>query len=551
MGTATNDSNVRDGPTLWHGSALVGLAGLAVYGLLCPPASGMGDSSEFTLVLATHGVAHPTGYPLYTLFGHLFCTLLHGVGTPWPLAAALWSAVGGGLALFFLHALGTALIDEASPRSPATRFLAALIPLSLFAFQPIVLGEATRAEVNIWSLAWACGAALAFVRLAGAIRGGRAESASRAAGGAAAWGLVVGAGLAHHLTSVLISIPLTAGLVAMLALRRRLWPRLPLAVGGALVPLASYGIIAWRAWHPARVQWAWLVPSLAGVVTHITGGQYRSFFGSFAPSASQRELLATAAYPFLFPGLALLVLGLLRAGDRDRRITWSALTAAAGSVTAFIFQYGVPDPAPYLLPALALGVAAAVPAIASVPGAGSRSGAFVLAAASLASGFVIAPWLRGGWEERTATIAFEKVIRSMWSAIPPDTAIVSWTDDRFDRLVEYQLLRGEKPALLIVTPDLLFAPAMRRTIRERFGVDPVEGFRPPRLPYRAPEEERKIIGESRQRLVRALNERVRVPVILFDPTVPIVWQMRKPWEPAEPPGPRSVPARPRPAHAPR
>ena len=51
------------------------------------------------------------------------------------------------------------------------------------------------------------------------------------------------------------------------------------------------------------------------------------------------------------------------------------------------------------------------------------------------------------------------------------------------------------------------------------------------------DEEAAIIDESRQRLVRSLNERVRVPVILFDPTVPIVWQMKKPWErgPSPPP----------------
>ncbi len=417
-----------------RGSVLVALIGLAAYGALCPPVSGMGDSSEFALALATGGVAHPTGYLLYALFGHYFCALLHALGFSWSYAAGLWSAVGGAVALYFLHALGMELIGEAPGVGTTTRFLAALVPLSLFAFQPIVLGEATRAEVNIWSLAW---------------------------------------------------------------------------------------------------QWEWLEPSLAGVVAHITGAQYPQFVGYFAPSSFQKELLASAAYPFLFPGLALLLLGVLRVKDVERRIAWSALLAAAMLVTIFNLGYGVPDPAPYFLPALALGVPTAAPAIAAIPGVGSRVGAAALGTAGLAGLFLIVLWLQDGSEERAATMAFEKVIRSMWSAIPPDTAIVSWTDDRFDRLVEYQILRGEKPAVLIVTPDLRFASSMRRTIRERFGVDPLEGFDSPRLPLRAPAEGKAVIAESRQRLVRSLNERIRVPVILFDPTVPIVWQLRKPWEPAD------------------
>ena len=524
-------------------SALVALVGLTVYAVLCPPASGMGDSSEFALVLATNGVAHPTGYPLYTLLGHGFGVLLHALGVPWSFAAGLWSAVGGALALYFLHALGMELIEEAEGVGTTTRFLAALVPVSLFAFQPVVLGEATRAEVNVWSLAWVCGAAFAFVRLVAAIRAGRAASPSRARRGAALWGLLIGGGLAHHLTSVLISVPLTAALIAILARRRQFSPRLlPVATAAGLLPIASYGIIAWRAWHPARVQWEWLEPSLAGVIAHVTGEQYRQFIGSFAPSPFQEELLAVVVYPFLFPGLVLLLLGALRARDPARRIEWSALLAAAALVTIFTFRYGVPDPAPYFLPALALGVAAAAPAIAAIPRVGSRPGTVALGAIGMAGLFLIVPWLEDGRQERVATMEFEKTIRSMWSAVPADTAIVSWTDDRFMRLVEYQVLRGEKPALVVFTPDMLYATAMRRRIRARFGVDPLEGFvESPQLPARAPAQEKAIIAESRQRLVRHLNERVRVPVILFDPTVPIVWQMNKPWDPAEEP-PRLLPS---------
>ena len=51
---------------------------------MTPGVCGNKDASEFTLVLATRGVAHPTGYPLYTLLGSLFVHAAH-VCPPRPL----------------------------------------------------------------------------------------------------------------------------------------------------------------------------------------------------------------------------------------------------------------------------------------------------------------------------------------------------------------------------------------------------------------------------------------------------------------------------------
>ena len=512
-------------------TAAVALISFTIYAWLIPSASGMGDASEFTLVLATGGVSHPTGYPLYVLLGHPFCVALHALGMGWSGAAALWSAVGASVALGFLMALGMRLVRAGNPGAGgATRWLAGVVPLGLFAFQPLLVAEATRAEINSWSLAWVCGAAWCFVELVERLHAGAALGRRDAVG----WGLVCGLGLAHHLTSVLVSLPLSAALIAMLVRRRAFSPTLALAaIGAALVPLASYGFIAWHAWHPARVQWPLLDASLASVLGHITGRQYQFFVGSFAPSISQRELLATIAFPFLFAGLMLLMLGVWRSRDPERRLAWLALLVAASLIALFTLRYGVHDPAPYLLPAMALGVAAAAPALA-IPG-GSRAGTAALAVAGLATLLLIVPWIRDGLEEREATMDYEQTIRSMWAAIPPDTAIVSWADDRYFRLHEYQILRGEKPALLVVTPDLFFSPAMRRTIRDRFGADPLQGFVMPHLRLGMPGLS-EALTRQRTALVESLNVHVRVPVILFDPGKPIVFQLRKPWEQEWAPG---------------
>ncbi|HSQ59245.1 MAG TPA: DUF2723 domain-containing protein, partial [Acidobacteriota bacterium] len=206
------------------GAIAIALGALAWGLLLAPRGYAEGDGSELTLTLATAAVPHPTGYPLYTLAGHLFVRLAHALGLAWPAAANAWSAAGGAVAAFFLARLGAAL--AAVPRGaagragalpapsalPALRLLLALAPLAILLAQPIWSLAATQAEVSSWHAAWVAAAAWAAWRLAS-----RPRATSRAALG---WGAIVGAGLAHHATSVLVSLPLTLWLARGAATRR-------------------------------------------------------------------------------------------------------------------------------------------------------------------------------------------------------------------------------------------------------------------------------------------------------------------------------------------
>ncbi len=523
-------------------SISVAALAFAAYALLCPDVSGMGDGSEFTLVLATNGVPHPTGYPLYTLFGHVFGTALHAAGVPWPLAANLWSAAGAAVAVSFLFALAYRLTATVLDADAPTRILAAIIPVVLFASQPILLTDATAGEVNAWSAAWSCVAAFVFVRLEAGLDVAGGEGVAHDRRGALLWGLVCGAGVAHHLTSILVSVPLTLALAATLLRRRRpLVPPALVAVLAACLPVASYAFIAWRAWHPALVQWPTLVPSLAGIWDHVSGAQYRHYVGYFAPADDHRWLIDRVALPFLGVGAVALVAGLARARDAGARTTWAALGAAAVLVAGFTFRYGVPDPEPYFLPAMAIAAAAAAPALAALAWPRARGAVLRLGVVALAAAWIAAPWVEEARVRAREIERSETLIRSMWEAVPPDTAIVFWPDDRYLRLREYQLLRGEKPALLVLNPHLLVEDQTRARLERRFGVDPLEGHPIPAIEPGSPDEQIRIQLYFKA-VIRDFNDRMRTPVILFDPSVPIVQRMRKPWERTASPG--------QPGHAP-
>ncbi|HEY2953861.1 MAG TPA: DUF2723 domain-containing protein [Candidatus Eisenbacteria bacterium] len=503
----------------------MGACVLLAYLLLAPHVTGDKDAAEFTLVLATNGVAHPTGYPLYTLLGHLFVGCVHALGAPWPLAANAWSAVGGALAVAFLHALVLRLAV-----APALPIAWSLAPVLIFGLDPMWTFETTFAEVYSWHVAWALGASLFFVdtmrRVAtpgGPDRGLVAR--------AAAWGALCGVGAAHHVTSVLVAAPLSAGLALGLARAGRWrWSLAGVALAASLVPLASYGIIAWRAFHPVAVQWPVLAPSWSGVLRHLTGAQYAPLLGHFAPSGVQRRYLALYVYPYLALGLVALAAVTLRAREAGERRVLGSLAIAALLPTAHAFAYGAFDPSSYFMTGLALGLAGVGPCGAWLFARGRRparaAAAVILALALIAQG---ALWVRTSLERRRVYERFEELVRAMWGSIPFERGFVAWGDDMFQRLREYQLLQGEKPGLRVVNPYLLVSDQARRRFVAENGFDPLAGIAPQITPAMAfaPGSD-SLLREAQRAIARNINRQTPLPVVEFIPESASVRMLRKP-----------------------
>jgi hypothetical protein len=265
------------------------------------------------------------------------------------------------------------------------------------------------------------------------------------------------------------------------------------------------------------------------VLEHVTGARYRQFLGFFAPAVDQRPLLERGIYPYLFPGIALLLVAGARAVTTERRILWWGLLSAVLSVMLFVFQYGVPDPPPYFLPAAALGLAPLarlvmeVGSIRALPvGARVAVGGIVLA--GVASLGVIG--VQRALSERVELTRYDREVRAMWAMVPADTVVVFWPADQSVRLQEYQVLEGLNSAAFVSTPDLLLDDIPRARFKERFGIDPLNGVRVPYLPPGSPgalEAQRRFVD----RVATSISARTPVPVILFDPSVPLLRTLPK------------------------
>src|SRR5215203_4571230 len=88
---------------------LIGIAAFALYAYTAAPGivTFFDDTLEFQTVASTFGIAHPTGYPLYTILGGLW-TRLVPLGT-WAGRLNLFSALCAGVAVGLLASITSRL----------------------------------------------------------------------------------------------------------------------------------------------------------------------------------------------------------------------------------------------------------------------------------------------------------------------------------------------------------------------------------------------------------------------------------------------------------
>ncbi len=351
------------------------------------------DSGEFQIVAPLLGVAHPPGYPLYTLVGRL-STLVIPLGSP-AHRLNLLSA---------LLAAGTLTLLGAATRRWAGRLGAPLgAALVGGVAAALTLGTATtfwaQAGVANIRMPTALLAALGFYALARYAETGRGRRAgdARADRWLSLLALALGLGLGHHLSLAFLGLFFLIYLLLVdprLSWQPRRWWR-PLLLG--LVALLPLLYLPLRGAASARLAPPGL-DTLDGFWQHVTAQGFEGDMFAYANAQDlpQRLALLPTLFRFQF-NPALLVaaaLGLLLLAWRDRRL----LTLLAGGLVLHTFvsiTYRAPQTVEYLMPAyLPLAILAGLAAAwlltfpTLVPQRGPSSLATTLAAAILLAGLL-------------------------------------------------------------------------------------------------------------------------------------------------------------------
>jgi hypothetical protein len=87
------------------GAVFVFLVSFIVYMITLAPGLGFIDAGELATTASTLGIAHPTGYPLFTLIGHLFSILpiASTVIARLNIMSAFFAAMGAGACVYLVH----------------------------------------------------------------------------------------------------------------------------------------------------------------------------------------------------------------------------------------------------------------------------------------------------------------------------------------------------------------------------------------------------------------------------------------------------------------
>ena len=444
--------------TVLFGSILALLC-LVIYILtLCPTVPG-GDSSELITVAYTLGIAHPPGYPLFTLLGKLFTFIPYG-SVAWRVN--FFSAFCDTMAAVFIF-----LAVVRWSRNVWAGFLAG----GLFAFSPLIWRYAVIAEV------FALNNFFAALMIYLVIRYWQQKEIHIAYLGA----FLLGLGLTNHQTLLFYGLPLVlfvwwVSKGELLKLKRfgtmavlffaGLSPYLYLSIASLRIPEVSWGNSS----------------SLYGLFTHITRKEYGTF-QLFADDKAATPLkgvfyyLAHLPNQLLYVGVLLAIFGLIHALKKEKGLgfTWWCLISFSFYVVVFHIMANLP-----LDDKLHFDVHTRFWQMANVMifiwvGIGSAALLSKLPKFQTAAGAVLALGLIFGQvyshyeeEDQSQNRTFEHFARATLAKLPKKALLFVAGDIMSNPTRYLQHCEGFRKDLMIIDRELLKAPWYKRVVQKHF-----------------------------------------------------------------------------------
>ena len=445
------------------------LGPLAVYVATLPRTVVLEDDGLFLMAGVHLGVAHPPGYPLYTLIVHLFTRL------PFADAAFLGhlsSAVLGALACGAVYCCARLLRASRVP---------ALAAAWLFGVSEQFWAQAIIAEV------YTLNALLFFAAYALVLLGARDPRRGWPLWCAAvAWG----AGLANHWPLMVLATPGLA--LALLPAWRAVLPRLPRLLGAALVTAAlPYAWMVWLSQQAPPVSFYGAIDTWSEFWFYIGRQGYSGVDVSPSAGWSDRAaflgwLAADLVRQTTLPGAALALVGLAtlarRGGLAAVAAAGSGVVAGLGNSVVLILLLGfdfdvlwVAVFRPY--PLICYGVAALwlavgmqwlldrVPDLAAARRAAATAGLLRAprlggAAAALAGAAMVAASASAGWpaNDRSGSDFAERHAETVFDLLPPDAVLFGYGDAAIGPLGYYRYVEERRPDVALYSlQGLVFA----------------------------------------------------------------------------------------------
>lgn len=443
---------------------------------------GGADGGELSAAALVLGVAHPPGYPLYLLLGHLFTNLPVGeVAFRVGLLSAASASLGVGLAAYLAGRLacsrraGSCTLPPPSPAqthetegdeplpyvlqragvSPAIPVaLAAVAAGAYLACAPLYWSQAVIQEVYALHAALALGTLVLLERW----KPGRKRTL-------AGLGLILGLGFSHHLTIAFLAAPAVIYIIAhnseLPTRPSGWWP----AVVAFLLGLSLYIYLPLRAMADPPLNWG--NPStLPRFLDQVAAASYRGYFGgrSAVEVLTRVPVVARIAIDQLtWPGLLLAFVGLAELARR-RPAFFKLLLGYMLLTLLFALFYNAQGGEVYLLPL--------VPVLAVGLGIGTASLAQLRWGLPVAILLLIAIpswqiWTHAGAMDLSGDRSAATYARTALDAAAPGATLYTDRDEQTFALWYVQIAEGLRPDVVVVDRRLLAIDWYREQLERR------------------------------------------------------------------------------------
>lgn len=439
-------------------ASLVTLFSFVIYLRTMAPGVNFIDSGELATVAYRLGIAHPTGYPLFTLLGWLFShlPLATEVITRLNIMAAFFCAAG----LFvFYHVFSFALAHIEYRPDPAkgpsqelttiARIGASAGATLLLAFSETYWSQATSVEVYSLHLLLVATVMLSFLK------------AIYDPSGRAWWylfALVLGLSFTNHMTTILLAPGFlylyfaTQGWNSVSRMRvLRMAP--PFLVG-----LSPYLYLPIRAAQSPVLNWGNTV-SWERFLWHFSGKQYRVWIFSSTEAAGRQFRYFLDSFPaeFAYAGLVFGLIGIVALWRGDRKLFYWTLLLFVGCVL-YAINYDIHDIDSYFLLAyICVAFWSAFGMRSTIAWLQNFSGLRVQTAAALVACLGLIPlFVHFSRSDESRNFLVDDYTHNMFASLQPNALILSYQWDYWvSASLYFQHVDGFRPDVVVVDKELL------------------------------------------------------------------------------------------------
>lgn len=445
---------------------IVAMFALLVYLRTLAPTVSFIDSGELAAVACTLGIAHPTGYPLFTLLGWIFAQLPLGSEEIVRLnvMAAIFCATGVFFFFLLMHFLLSLLVQRLSSLPKGIRHsehsvvLAASVGASLLlAFSETYWSQAVAIEVYALHTLFLGLVSYAFIRAAFYDQYSRAREMPLWIDQSKWWwafAFFLGLSFTNHMTTILLAPGFVFLYFATQGNNRRSWKRIGVMSVPFLVGLSVYLYLPIRAAQVPVLNWG-NPTSLERLFWHLSGKQYRVWIFSSMETAGRQLTYFLESLPgeHGFAGLLLAFLGTVVLWRSNIKLGVGILVLFATCVF-YSINYDIHDIDSYFLLAyfcVALLAGAGLLKLGLVLVGRIKSPAPVLVMIGL-----MPLVLHYGSADESENYLVEDYTMNMFNSLQPRALILSFQWDYWlSASYYYQFVKDVRPDVAVVDKELL------------------------------------------------------------------------------------------------